>query len=138
MRTVEDLGARGEGKMKDHDGCAGCVYESKSEREYPCCECKQSYIDKWESREMEKMMECNKVVAESEDFETVVDLAKSLTELIIMANENINGINQDLFRGGRDPLKTDGIDCLMDQMRWNVNGMKNLLDQIDALKRALI
>jgi hypothetical protein len=84
------------------------------------------------------MMECNKVVTESEDFETVVDLAKSLTELIIMANENINGINQDLFRGGRDPLKTDGIDCLMDQMRWNVNSMNDLLNQIDALKRVLI
>nr|DAL63914.1 MAG TPA_asm: Monocytic leukemia zinc finger protein finger, acetyl transferase, DNA [Caudoviricetes sp.] len=122
--------------MKDHDGCAGCVYESKSEREYPCCECKQSYIDKWRSKDM--MMECNKVVTESEDFETVVDLAKSLTELIIMANENINGINQDLFRGGRDPLKTDGIDCLMDQMRWNVNSMNDLLNQIDALKRVLI
>ena len=132
------LEARGEGKMKDHDGCAGCVYESKSEGEYPCCECKQSYIDKWESREMEKMMECNKVVAESEDFETVVDLAKSLMELIIMANENISGINQDLFCGGRDPLKTDGIDCLMDQMRWNVNSMNDLLNQIDALKRVLI
>lgn len=136
MRTVEDLGARGRSKMKDHDGCAGCVYESKSEREYPCCECKQSYIDKWRSKDM--MMECNKVVTESEDFETVVDLAKSLTELIIMANENINGINQDLFRGGRDPLKTDGIDCLMDQMRWNVNSMNDLLNQIDALKRVLI
>ena len=82
--------------MKDHNRCTGCMYESKSVREYPCCECKQSYIDKWESREMEKMMECNKVVAESEDFETVVDLAKSLTELIRVANENISGINQDL------------------------------------------
>lgn len=138
MWTVEDLGARGEGKMKDHDGCTGCAYESKSEGEYPCCECKQSYIDKWESREMEKMMECNKVVAESEDFETVVDLAKSLTELIRVANENISGINQDLFCGGETSKSPDGIDCLMDQMRWNVNGMKNLLDQIDALKRALI
>lgn len=136
MQTVAGLGARGEGKMKDHDGCAGCVYESKSEGEYPCCECKQSYIDKWRSKDM--MMECNKVVAESEDSETVVDLAKSLTELIIMANENISGINQDLFCGGRDPRNTDGMDCLMDQMRWNVNSMKNLLDQIDALKRALI
>lgn len=87
---------------------------------------------------MEKMMECNKVVAESEDFETVVDLAKSLTELIIMANENISGINQDLFCGGRDPLKTDEINCLMDQMRWNVNSMNDLLSQIDALKRVLI
>ena len=124
--------------MKDHDGCTGCVYEPKSEGEYPCCECKQSYIDKWESREMEKMMECNKVVAESEDFETVVDLAKSLTELIRVANENISGINQDLFCGGETSKSPDGIDCLMDQMRWNVNGMKNLLDQIDALKRALI
>lgn len=122
--------------MKDHDGCAGCVYESKSEREYPCCECKQSYIDKWRSKDM--MMECNKVVAESEDSETVVDLAKSLTELIIMANENISGINQDLFCGGRDPRNTDGMDCLMDQMRWNVNSMNDLLNQIDALKRALI
>ena len=136
MRTVEDLGARGEGKMKDHDGCAGCVYESKSEREYPCCECKQSYIDKWRSKDM--MMECNKVVAESEDSETVVDLAKSLTELIIMANENISGINQDLFCGGRDSRNTDEINCLMDQMRWNVNSMNDLLSQIDALKRALI
>ena len=136
MRTVEDLGARGEGKMKDHDGCAGCVYESKSEREYPCCECKQSYIDKWRSKDM--MMECDEVVAETEDFETVADLAKSLTELITIANENISGINQDLFRGGETLKSPDGIDCLMDQMRWNVNGMKNLLDQIDALKRALI
>lgn len=136
MRTVAGLEARGRSKMKDHDGCAECVYESKGVREYPCCECKQSYIDKWRSKDM--MMECNKVVTESEDFETVVDLAKSLTELIIMANENINGINQDLFCGGRDPLKTDGINCLMDQMRWNVNSMNDLLNQIDALKRALI
>ena len=136
MRTVAGLEARGRSKMKDHDGCAGCVYESKSEREYPCCECKQSYIDKWRSKDM--MMECNKVVAESEDFETVVDLAKSLTELIRVANENISGINQDLFCGGETSKSPDGIDCLMDQMRWNVNGMKNLLDQIDALKRALI
>lgn len=84
------------------------------------------------------MMECNKVVAESEDSETVVDLAKSLTELIIMANENISGINQDLFCGGRDSRNTDEINCLMDQMRWNVNSMNDLLNQIDALKRALI
>ena len=136
MRTVEDLGARGEGKMKDHDGCAGCVYESKSEREYPCCECKQSYIDKWRSKDM--MMECNKVVAESEDSETVVDLAKALTELIIVANENISGINQDLFCGGETSKNADSISCLMDQMRWNVTGMKELLGKIDALKRALI
>lgn len=122
--------------MKEHDGCVGCMYESKSESEYPCCECKQCYMDKWRSKDM--MMERNKVVTESEDFETVADLAKSLTELIIMANENINGINQDLFCGGRDLLKTDGTYCLMDQMRWNVNSMNDLLNQIDALKRALI
>lgn len=132
--------------MKDHNRCTGCMYESKSVREYPCCECKQSYIDKWESREMEKMLECNKVVAEDEDFvvaegedsDKIVNLAKSLTELIRVANENISGINQDLFCGGETSKSPDGIDCLMDQMRWNVNGMKNLLDQIDALKRALI
>ena len=136
MRTVEDLGARGEGKMKDHDGCAGCVYESKSEREYPCCECKQSYIDKWRSKDM--MMECDKVAAETEDFETVVDLAKALTELIIVANENISGINQDLFCGGETSKNSDSISCLMDQMRWNVTGMKELLGKIAALKKALI
>lgn len=124
--------------MKDHDGCTGCVYESKSDREYPCCECKQNYIDKWESREMEKMMECKEVVAEGEDSDKIVNLAKSLTELIRVANENISGINQDLFCGGETSKSPDGIDCLMDQMRWNVNGMKNLLNQIDALKRALI
>ena len=122
--------------MKDHDGCAGCVYESKSEREYPCCECKQSYIDKWRSKDM--MMECDKVVAETEDFETVVDLAKSLTELIIVANENISGINQDLFCGGETSKNPDSISCLMDQMRWNVTGMKELLGKIAALKKALI
>ena len=122
--------------MKDHDGCAGCVYESKSEREYPCCECKQSYIDKLRSKDM--MMERDEVVAESEDFETVVDLAKSLTELIRVANENISGINQDLFCGGETSKSPDSISCLMDQMRWNVIGMKNLNDQIDALKKTLI
>ena len=132
--------------MKDHDGCIGCMYESKSGWEYPCCECEQSYIDKWRSKDT--MMECNKVVAEDEDSyeviaegkdsETVLDLAKSLTELIRVANENISGINQDLFCGGEASKSPDGIDCLMDQMRWNVNGMKNLLDQIDALKMVLI
>lgn len=71
-------------------------------------------------------------------FETVADLAKSLTELIIVANENISGINQDLFCGGETSKNPDGISCLMDQMRWNVIGMKNLNDQIDALKKALI
>ena len=136
MRTVEDLEAQGRSNMKDHNRCTGCVYESKSVMEYPCYECKQSYIDKWRSKDM--MMERDEVVAETEDFKTVADLAKSLTELIIIANENISGINQDLFRGGRDPLKTDGIDCLMDQMRWNVNSMNDLLNQIDALKRVLI
>lgn len=136
MWTVEDLGAQGRSKMKDHNRCTGCMYESKSVREYPCCECKQSYIDKWRSKDM--MMECDEVVAETEDFETVADLAKSLTELITIANENISGINQDLFCGGETSKNPDGISCLMDQMRWNVTGMKNLLNQIDALKKALI
>ena len=122
--------------MKDHDGCTGCVYESKSEGEYPCCECKQSYIDKWRNKDM--MIGCDKVVAETEDFETVVDLAKALTELIIVANENISGINQDLFCGGETSKNPDSISCLMDQMRWNVTGMKELLDKIAALKKALI
>lgn len=136
MRTVEDLEAQGRSKMKDHNSCTGCMYESKSVREYPCCECKQSYIDKWRSKDM--MMECDEVVSETEDFETVADLAKSLTELITIANENISGINQDLFRGGETSKNPDGIQCLMDQMRWNVTSMKNLNDQIDALKKVLI
>lgn len=136
MRTVEDLEAQGRSKMKDHNRCTGCMYESKSVREYPCCECKQSYIDKWRSKDT--VTECNKAVAESEDLETVADLAKSLTELIIVANENISGINQDLFCGSKTSKSPDGMDCLMDQMRWNVTGMKNLNDQIDALKKALI
>lgn len=122
--------------MKEHDGCVGCMYESKSEMEYPCCECKQRYIDKWRSKDT--VMECNKVVAESEDFETVADLAKSLTELIIVANENINGLNQDLFCGGETSKNTDSISCLMDQMRWNVTNMKELSEKIAALKKALI
>lgn len=130
--------------MKDHDGCTSCLYESKSAGEYPCCECTQNYIDKWMSKDT--VMKCNKVVAEDEDLviaecedsDKIVNLAKSLTELIRVANENISGINQDLFCGGEPSKSPDGIDCLMDQMRWNVNGMKNLLDQIDALKRALI
>lgn len=122
--------------MKDHNRCTGCVYDSKSVMEYPCCECKQSYIDKWRSKDM--MMERDEVVAETEDFKTVADLAKSLTELIIIANENISGINQDLFCGGETSKSPDSISCLMDQMRWNVIGMKNLNDQIDALKKTLI
>lgn len=122
--------------MKDHDGCAGCVYESKGAREYPCCECQQCYIDHWRSKDT--VTECNKAVAESEDLETVADLAKSLTELIIVANENISGINQDLFCGGETSKNPDSISCLMDQMRWNVNSMNDLLNQIDALKRVLI
>lgn len=130
--------------MKDHDGCTGCLYESKSDREYPCCECTQNYIDKWMSKDT--VMKCNKVVAEDEDLviaeceysDKIVNLAKSLTELIRVANENISGINQDLFCGGEASKSPDGIDCLMDQMRWNVSGMKNLLDQIDVLKKALI
>ena len=122
--------------MKDHNRCTGCVYDSKSVIEYPCYECKQSYIDKWRSKDM--MMERDEVVAETEDFKTVADLAKSLTELIIIANENISGINQDLFCGGETSKSPDSISCLMDQMRWNVIGMKNLNDQIDALKKTLI
>ena len=98
--------------MKDHDGCARCVYESKSVREYPCYECKQSYIDKWRSKDI--MMERDEVVAETEGFETVADLAKSLTELITIANENISGINQDLFCGGETSNNPDEIACLMD------------------------
>ena len=136
MWTVEGLGAQGRSNMKDHNRCTGCVYDSKSVMEYPCYECKQSYIDKWRSKDM--MMERDEVVAETEDFKTVADLAKSLTELIIIANENISGINQDLFCGGETSKSPDSISCLMDQMRWNVIGMKNLNDQIDALKKTLI
>ena len=32
----------------EHDGCKDCKYATYPEYYYPCCDCKQNYIDKWE------------------------------------------------------------------------------------------
>lgn len=32
----------------DHNGCKDCKYETYPDYYYPCCDCKQNYIDKWE------------------------------------------------------------------------------------------
>lgn len=33
---------------QEHDGCKDCKYKDYPEYYYPCCDCKQNYIDKWE------------------------------------------------------------------------------------------
>ena len=33
---------------QEHDGCKDCKYEDYPEYYYPCCDCKQNYVDKWE------------------------------------------------------------------------------------------
>ena len=35
---------------QDHDGCEGCRHEHKEQHEWPCCECKNAYMDKWSRR----------------------------------------------------------------------------------------
>jgi hypothetical protein len=32
----------------DHDGCKDCRYETYPDYHYPCCECKQNYVDEWQ------------------------------------------------------------------------------------------
>lgn len=34
----------------DHDGCKDCKYETYPEYYYPCCECKQNYMDEWQKK----------------------------------------------------------------------------------------
>ena len=34
----------------DHDGCKDCKYETYPEYYYPCCDCKQNYVDKWQKK----------------------------------------------------------------------------------------
>ncbi len=36
-------------EVPEHDGCKGCKYQSCDFREYPCAQCKQSYIDQWQA-----------------------------------------------------------------------------------------
>lgn len=33
-----------------HDGCKDCKYETYPEYYYPCCECKQNYMDEWQKK----------------------------------------------------------------------------------------
>lgn len=34
----------------DHDGCKDCKYETYPEYYYPCCNCKQNYMDEWQKK----------------------------------------------------------------------------------------
>ena len=34
----------------EHDGCKDCKYETYPEYYYPCCECKQNYMDEWKAK----------------------------------------------------------------------------------------
>ena len=34
---------------QSHDGCKDCKYEAYPEYYYPCCECKQNYMDEWKA-----------------------------------------------------------------------------------------
>ena len=36
--------------LPDHDGCKDCKDETYPEYYYPCCECKQNYIDMWKRK----------------------------------------------------------------------------------------
>ena len=38
-------------KSSEHNGCFGCKYATNEEDEYPCNECENSYVDKWEKKE---------------------------------------------------------------------------------------
>lgn len=38
----------------EHDGCKDCKYETYPEYYYPCCECKQNYMDEWKARPKEE------------------------------------------------------------------------------------
>ena len=37
----------------DHDGCKDCKYETYPDYYYPCCSCKQNYVDEWQERSEE-------------------------------------------------------------------------------------
>ena len=34
-----------------HNGCNDCKYETYPDSYYPCCDCKQNYVDKWQMKE---------------------------------------------------------------------------------------
>lgn len=34
----------------DHDGCKDCKYETYPDYYYPCCNCKQNYVDEWQNK----------------------------------------------------------------------------------------
>lgn len=38
-------------KKPEHDGCKDCRFVGISEGEVPCCNCKHSYMDRWEKRD---------------------------------------------------------------------------------------
>ena len=34
-----------------HNGCDDCKYETYPDSYYPCCDCKQNYVDKYQMKE---------------------------------------------------------------------------------------
>lgn len=36
-----------------HNGCDDCKYETYPDNYYPCCDCKNNYVDKWQMKEGE-------------------------------------------------------------------------------------
>ena len=46
---------------QDHDGCKDCKYETYPEYYYPCCECKQNYMDEWKATSSAESKESEEV-----------------------------------------------------------------------------
>lgn len=72
------------------------------------------------------------------EIPTMITLNKELMEMIMQAREHINKINMTLFSGNRELLKPDGIENFMQELTFNVDNAKNLLDDIGMLEKVLL
>lgn len=69
---------------------------------------------------------------------TMITLNKELMVTIMQAREHINNINMTLFSGDRGLLNPDGIENFMQELTFNVDNAKNLLDDIEMLEKVLL
>lgn len=69
---------------------------------------------------------------------TMITLNKELMGTIMQAREYINRINQTLFSGGRELSKPECVENFMQELDFNVNNAKNLLEDIEMLEKVLL